>query len=348
MSDLAFPGHLTQDDPDLTARHREVFVSLVALHRATARPVGSETLSHHAAVRLSPASIRGALGELEAMGLLERHHSSSGRQPSARGFEYFVRALSLPQELPTSLVEEIRLRLARSAHDVEALLDEASRLLSSITHQLGLAVASTLEGELLDRIDLEALGERRVLMVLNLAGGAASSLVLELESPLEHDELDEVQSVLRDRVVGLSLSEVRQRFASDPELVHRSAVRLVTRAAAEHWAHAVATPLFSSGTMHIAEQPEFASAEQLGPILRAVETGSPLDRLMIASVEGHAGVRVGLDARSGLAGCSLVSYALPGSVRAAVGVLGPVRMNYSYALAVVDHVGAQVAELLQS
>jgi hypothetical protein len=158
MTDLAFPGHLTQDDPDLTARHREVFVSLVALHRATARPVGSETLAHHAAVRLSPASIRGALGELEAMGLLERHYSSSGRQPSARGFEYFVRALSLPQELPTSLAEEIRLRLARSAHDVEALLDEASRLLSSITHQLGLAVASTLEGELLDRLDLEALG----------------------------------------------------------------------------------------------------------------------------------------------------------------------------------------------
>jgi len=69
---------------------------------------------------------------------------------------------------------------------------------------------------------------------------------------------------------------------------------------------------------------------------------------MVASIEGQAAVRVGVDATPGLAGCSLVSFALPGQVRGAVGVLGPLRMNYGFALAAVDMVGARVTELLQA
>jgi len=80
----------------------------------------------------------------------------------------------------------------------------------------------------------------------------------------------------------------------------------------------------------------------------AAAAGAPLDRLMIAGIEGQVGVRIGVDEDRALCGCSLVSYVLPGSVRGAVGILGPLRMDYSYALAVVDTVGSRVAELLQS
>jgi heat-inducible transcriptional repressor len=108
----------------------------------------------------------------------------------------------------------------------------------------------------------------------------------------------------------------------------------------------VSTPLFTSGAIHIAESPEFADTSRLGPVLRAVEAGAPLDRLMVASVEGHVVVRIGVDEDRALAGCSLVSYALPGMVRGAVGVLGPMRMDYARSLAVVDAVGSRLADLL--
>jgi transcriptional regulator of heat shock response len=67
----------------------------------------------------------------------------------------------------------------------------------------------------------------------------------------------------------------------------------------------------------------------------------------VAGAEGQVSVRVGLDEDRVLSGCSLVSYPLPGSVRAAVAVLGPLRMDYPRALAAVDMVGSRVAELLQ-
>ena len=221
-------------------------------------------------------------------------------------------------------------------------------MLSSITHQLGLAFASSLDGESLLRLDLAPLSERRVPMVLGLGAGGAQSLVLELESGLSSGDLEDVSEVLRERLLGRPLSEVRRRLASDAELVRDSAVRIVTRAATESWSRPVSTPLFAAGAMHMAEQPEFCSAGHLAPLLRAVEAGSPLDRLMINGVEGEVAVRVGLDEDEGLAGCSLVSYSLPGSVRGAVGILGPLRMNYALAYAMVETVGSQVFELIQS
>jgi heat-inducible transcriptional repressor len=347
MSEPAFPGRVTRDDPDLTPRQRQVFEVLVRLHGRTARPVASDTLAGQPGVRVSSASVRGDLAELEALGLLERTHTSGGRVPSARGYEYYVRALLTPAVLPAALLEEVERVLEVSSRDVEHLLGQASRLLSSLTHQLGLAVAASLDHEPLMRLDLEALGERRALMVLGLGGGAVQTLVLELENPLDRDELASVGAVLRERLIGCPLFEVRERLAADPELVRRSAVRLVSRAAAESWSRLVSTPILSAGAAHMTEHPEFASSHQLGSILRVVETGSPLDRLMVASAEGHASVRVGVDEDQALAGCSLVSYALPGALRAAVGILGPLRMDYSQALAAVDTVGSRVAELLQ-
>jgi len=346
MSQPAFIGNRSGSDPDLSARLREVFAALVEAHRETAHPVGAESLAHRAGIRLSPASVRAALAELEALGLLEQRHASAGRVPSSRGVDFYVRTLLAPALLAPEVVAEIERTLSRSTRDIQHLLNEASRLLSTLTRQLGLALAASLDDEPVRELELAGLDPRRSLMVLGLGGGNVRTLVLELEGPLERGELAEVAKVLRERLVGRPLSEVRERLAADPDLARRSAVRVVARAAMAGWSRPVTTPLFASGAMHIAELPEFADALRLGSVLRAVESGAPLDRLMVASVEGQVAVRVGVDEDRALAGCSLISYALPGPVRAAVGVLGPLRMDYARSLAVVDVVGSRLADLL--
>ncbi|HYM82248.1 MAG TPA: heat-inducible transcriptional repressor HrcA [Candidatus Limnocylindria bacterium] len=346
MSQPAFLGGLSQEDPDLSERLRQVFLALVHAYGSTARPVGSETLARRFGIRLSPASIRSALAELEKLGLLERAHTSSGRIPSAFGYQMFVRAQLDPTPLPAELMREVEERLRRSTEDVEQLLGEASRVLSSLTQQLGLAMTASVEAERLSDLELARLDERRALLVLSLGGAAVRTLVLELESPLEQAELDSVAVVLRERLVGHSLAAVRDRLADDPVLVRDSAVRLVARTAAAAWGAPGRGSLQSSGADRIAAQPEFASGSALGPVLRVVESGPPLDRLLLEGVTGLSAVRVGLDEDLALQGCSLVSYPLPGAVRGAVGVLGPLRMDYARALAAVDLVGTRVSELL--
>lgn len=348
MSQPAFPGHLRHEDPAPSERQRAVFAALVALHERSVRPVGSDVLGVHAGLGLSSASIRSELAELEGLGLLERSHASAGRVPTARGYEYFVRHFVTPAVLAPEVLDQVDATLSRSVTDVEQLLDEASRLLATLTQQLGLALADSLERDRLTRLDLMPLEDRRAMMVLNVGLTHVRTLVLELDSRLSPGDLAEVGGVLRSRLLDCTLAEVRDRLDHDPELVRDSAVRLVARAVRESWKHPVSTPLLSAGGGALALQPEFASLATLGSVLRAVESGHPLGRLMVTAIEGQAAARVGLDEDDALAGCSLISFALPGAIPGAVGVLGPLRMNYAYTLSVVDAVGSRVADLLQS
>jgi heat-inducible transcriptional repressor len=347
MSMPAVPGHLSVDDPDLNARQRSLLAAVVDVHARTARPVGSGALSRDRAMPISAASVRAALADLEDVGLLERPHGAAGRVPSAQGYEYFVRVLLTPEPLTPDVEAEIGRRLMHSTRDVEHLLAEASRLISSLTRQLGLAHGASLEHERLAGLDLEPLEARRVLMLLRLGTSVVRTLVLELETALDGSELAEVRAVLRERLMGRSLAEVRERLASDPELVRGSAVRMVVRAASERWSDPGPQTLFSAGASHMAEQPEFMNGTRLAPLLRVVESGDRIERLMASALEGQAAVSIGFDDAPALAGCSLVSYALPGALWGAVGVLGPRRMDYARVLAVVDAVGMQVANLLQ-
>lgn len=347
MFNPTFPGRRSAGDPDLDARQAAVFTALVELHGRAAGPVGSDRIARWGRLAVSPAGVRGTLTELEELGLVERARAGAARVPSARGYEYFVRALLMPAGLPDAVGALIDRHLNESERDVGRMLHEASRLLASLTRQLGLALALSLDDEPLTSIDVEPLGERRALLVLGL-GGRSRSLVLDLDSPLDEAALAPVARVLRERLLGRPLGEARERFAHDPELARDSAARILVRAAAASWTRPVETQLLSSGASHIAGQPEFANAQDLGPVLLAVETGDPLSRLMVSGAQGQVCVRVGLDGPAALAGCSLVSFPLPGSIAGAVGVLGPLRMDYGLTLAVVDRVGSRVADLLSA
>ncbi len=346
MSSPVIPGRLTASEPELSERQRRVFARLVELVLAQARPVSSERLAQGPGRGPSGGRLRRTLAELEEMGLLRRAHAASGRVPSAAGWEYFVSAVLEPAAVPAAVEDVVTERLSQARHDVERLLQEASRLLATFTRQLGLALAASLEDEPLAALDLEPLGERRALLVLGLAGMRTRSLALELDTPLDRGALAEVGDVLRAELVGRPLAEARGRLATDPALARDSAVRIVARAAVASWGRAVATPLLSAGVARLADQPEFADGRRLAPVLRVLESGSPLERLMVSGVQGHAGVRVGLAPETELASLSLVSYPLPGAIPGAVAVLGPMRMDYAASLALVDLVGTRVADLL--
>jgi heat-inducible transcriptional repressor len=348
MSDPTLPGHVTPGDPELSERQRAVFRTLVSLHGRDARPVGSERIAHEGRFRLSGGSIRGVLAELEDLGLIERSRAFAARVPTPLGYAYFVRALLEPAILPREVVEAIDAQFESATPDVERLLQEASRLLATLTRQLGLALAASLDLERVTSLDLEPLGERRALLVLGLEGMTARTLVLELDTPLEPGALEQVQGALRERLLGLALGDARARLARDPELARDSVVRVVLRAVSSSLRRPVETPLLSSGAVHIARQPEFATPRELGPVLEAVESGGPLNRLLVSGIQGQTGVRVGLEEDAGLAACSLVSFALPGAIPGAVGVLGPLRMDYAFTLAVVDRVGTRVSDLLSA
>src|SRR5437867_11633966 len=128
----------------LNERSRDIFRQIVESYLATGEPVGSRNISRLIAVPLSPASVRNVMSDLEHLGLIYAPHTSAGRLPTELGLRFFVDALMQIGDLTEPERESIQAQVAASGQDrsLEAVLTEASALLSGLTHAAGVVLTA--------------------------------------------------------------------------------------------------------------------------------------------------------------------------------------------------------------
>jgi heat-inducible transcriptional repressor len=331
---------------DLTPRQRQVLELIVRRHRSTGRPVASANLFVDGGYAWAPATLRQAMNELDDMGLLDQPHVASGRVPSDRGYRLFVDDLAA-----TPLEAEDAEAIARAFHtttrDVEQLLGQATHLLADLANELGFAVQLAFERGRLVGLELLPMGERRVLLALTVEGGAVRSLTLDLVSPLPRADLERVGALLRERLCGLALSEVRRRLAVDAALVEDAAVSIVARAFADVLPFASRPGVYVEGAAHVARHPEFQGADRMKPVLELMDRPDPWRDVVDDGDAPGLKVSIGREnPRPELAHLSIVSFRLAGPWGASIGLLGPRRMDYGRAMSLVGAVGRELSTLL--
>ena len=160
---------------DLNERSREILRRVVETYLETGEPVGSRFLSRLLPMSLSAASIRNVMSDLEALGLIFSPHTSAGRMPTEAGLRMFVDGLLEIGDLSDEERISIERQVAGSHKSVEDVLDEASKLLSGLSHAAGFVVAPTYEAAL-KHIEFVPIDAGRALVVIVTEGGAVSSL----------------------------------------------------------------------------------------------------------------------------------------------------------------------------
>jgi len=330
---------------DLTPRQRQVLELLVRRYLAQAKPVASQTLATEGRHAWAPATLRQTMLELDDLGLLEQAHAAAGRVPSDRGYRLFVDGI----EEPTLLTEDERAAvedaLAQSARDVEHLLAQASRLLAELAQELAFAVRPTLGDGVLTGLELVGVTSGRVLLILTIGAGLVRSATLELD--LARMELERVARLLRERLVGRAVGDVRKRLAEDDGIVRDAAVALVAQACLEALAGAARPDVYAFGSTHAARHPELQAPGRLAPVLALIDSPEPWRDLVEGEAPGTVTVTIGREhARPELAHLSLVQFRVEGPVGASIGLLGPRRMDYGRAIGLVDFVGRRLTSLL--
>ncbi|HVI61757.1 MAG TPA: heat-inducible transcriptional repressor HrcA, partial [Bradyrhizobium sp.] len=128
----------------LNERSREIFRLIVESYLATGEPVGSRNLSRILPMTLSPASVRNVMSDLEQLGLVYAPHTSAGRLPTEMGLRFFVDALMQIGDLNEADRRAIEAQVAASgqAKSVEAVLTEASGLLSGLSRAAGVVLTA--------------------------------------------------------------------------------------------------------------------------------------------------------------------------------------------------------------
>lgn len=342
---------------DLSERERQVLEAVVRTYVETAEPAGSRTVSRGFDLGISAATVRNTMSDLEEKGYLYHPHTSAGRIPTDQAYRFFVDRLMEPLAPSpaerASLEREIE-RAGSSA--VERLILHATRALSLISNELGVAVAPRLEDAVLEKLDLIQVSSNKVLLVGTIRGGVVRTVYVDLPIEVPQDTLVTVAVLLNERLAGLSLQEIRRTL---PERLRDSAsdeaskelVNIFVQSGAELFDLQTldASKLHLGPASVLAAQPEFESGERLKSLIDLTEQRDLLARA-VGNREHRGGLKITIGAEndsSALADFTLVTaeYSV-GGLKGVIGVIGPTRMPYEKIVTIVDYTSSLVTRVL--
>jgi heat-inducible transcriptional repressor len=331
----------------LSDRERDILRLIVQHFIDSAGPVGSRSLARAYDLDLSAASIRNTMSDLEEMGYLDHPYTSAGRVPTQLGYRTFVDELMEAPALSPVERQALKTQLARLVRNTDALLRESTRLLGQLTNLLGIALSPSLASGVLERLEVVPLSGSRVMVILSIRGGLVKTLVLGFEADVRRRDLDRVVSILNERLAGLTLDEIRQTHVERVRDIDDATglVELIVDASGEIFSEPVQRRLRHGGTQNILSQPEFQEPDEVRQLIEIIEQedviARVLDRLCDPEAlrdEGSVAVRIGreTDAEAMQRYSLVISPYRVGDSVGTLGVVGPTRMNYARAVALVE------------
>lgn len=339
----------------LTDREQSILKEIVDSYVETAIPVGSRTVAQRLGMRLSPATIRNTMMDLEERGLIDQPHTSAGRVPTDLGYRAYVDGLMEPGELSEVEGQWIEGQFASAPSDLAGLLDQAARLLAGASHQLGLVLTPSFDQGVLEGIELVRVSPHRVLVLLRVQQGLARTVVLDIASGLDNEWLARTAARLNERLVGLTVGQIRRSLAERVRAddFENDEVVLKLLASGGSWFSGNeddGATLYVGGTTNIVSQPEFQIPERMLGIMALVEERTALLRLLAQrqspDASSGSGVRItiGHENPAGpLASTSIVTCAYSsGAISGMLGIIGPTRMPYHRIVGILHRVGLQI------
>ena len=339
---------------DLSDREVRILDAIIQLYIETAEPAGSQAVARRSKLGISPASIRATMAELESRGYLFHPHTSSGRVPTDLAYRLYVNRLI--RQAPPSEQDRERLESeVATGGPIEAILRRAAEVLGVLSQELGVAVAPTFDGAILERLDLAHLSTERLLVVLTLQRGLVRTIFVEMPNAMAPEVVEHVARLLNERLAGLTLAEIKasvgERLRDADSSGKGSALLNVFVAESEEVfdLRSEGTELHLGSAQPLAEQPEFASNDRIRGLIELTERRDLLKIAFDAHRKRGLTITIGNENEDPrLAEFTLVTASYRrGGLTGVLGVLGPTRMPYDKIIGLVDHTSRLVEGLLQ-
>ena len=193
---------------ELTPRKRAILAAIVKYHIATGEPVGSKWLTGVLENAPSSATLRNEMNDLCMQGYLEQPHTSAGRVPTSKGYEFYVNRLMNEDSLPNSLKQTIDAHLEKFCGEPESLPTVAAKLLSSITGLPAFCAKIADDSLVVKRVELMPMGQRLVMMVVFTSDCRATSKLCRSTVNLSDEKISLLEDFIKGSVEGKALSEL--------------------------------------------------------------------------------------------------------------------------------------------
>ena len=341
---------------DMNDRSREVFRRVVEGYLISGEPVGSRTLTRTLQEKVSAATVRNVMQDLEFLGLLDSPHVSAGRVPTQLGLRMFVDGLMEVGVVAAEDREKIDATLGSNNNDVSSLLDQIGAALSGITHGASLVLTPKREAPI-RHVEFVSLAPDRALVVLVLADGTVENRLFTPPPGQTPSSMREAANFINALAEGRTLSDLRHSIVTEIGARRQeidSLARELVESGLALWENAGEPHerLIVRGRSNLLDAgAEAQDVERIRHLFDDLERKRDIAEFLELTEEGE-GVRIFIGSENklfSLSGSSLVVSPYMNADRkiiGAVGVIGPTRLNYGRIVPIVDYTAQLVGKLI--
>lgn len=341
-------------DHGLSDRKKQILKAVIDAHIACGEPVGSKLLASSHQITLSPATIRNELAELTEMGYLVQPHTSAGRVPSEQGYRFYVDSLMERYERTTAEISQLNELLKQRTRQLDRIIDDAGRLMSTLTNYPAIAVRSHPRSQTVRRFNLMLLDSYSFLLIMVISESNVITKTMRSQMPLSEEELAGVQRVLNQKLSSvepesLTLTQMLEIETAMGRL--GSLASPIIKCIYESLRSENRSDLRIEGVDRFLEYPEFSSVDRLRSMLEMLSNKQEL----LAIVEGAQGddvnVYIGSENAADQNGESTLIFktiTVDGRPIGAIGVIGPCRMDYSKVISTVEQLSRGIAGMIRA
>jgi heat-inducible transcriptional repressor len=333
----------------LSPRQRDLLALVVEEYIATGQPVGSRYLVERGGLKVSPSTVRNELAELESRGLLTHPHTSAGRVPTEQAYRLHADRLLARQE---QRADAFPLGLSELQREIDSALEATSEVLSRATHMLALVSAPQLQTTTVRHVEIVLLNARTVTAVVITSTGGVAKRNVAFADPVDPGLANWAREYLNERLAGVGLGTTAvKRTLDEPSLSARERRFLAALAPVFTDLMQPEQRLYLGGTSELLEAARNDEAELYRHVLVTLERRAALLELLGDALDPlRTWVRVGneLD-HPALQEAALVgaAYGLTNRALGAVGLLGPVRMDYDKAIRSVRGAAQELSRFVE-
>lgn len=336
---------------ELDERKVTILKAIIKTYLETGEPVGSRTISKSLDIKLSSATIRNEMSDLEEMGYIIQPHTSAGRIPSDKGYRFYVDQIVLEKDTE---VTEFKDMMVQKVDKLELVLKRMAQMLAANTNYAAMISGPAYHKTKLKFIQLSKMEEGKLLAVIVVEGNIIKNAVIDVSESLTNEQLLNLNILLNSSLNGLTIEEINLDVISKLKVdagIHSRVIDLVLNEVAEAIrAGSEDLQIYTSGATNIFRYPELTEGEKASQLIGTLEHNEALKEFVTEANENadsESGIQVYIGDETpvqAMKDCSVVTanYDLGGGLRGTVGIIGPKRMDYEKVLSILQNLMKQL------
>ncbi|MEW6088834.1 MAG: heat-inducible transcriptional repressor HrcA [bacterium] len=322
-------------------RHEKVLKAIIQSYIEDGKPIASEKLVNCCGKRLSSASIRIIMAELEEMDYIHQPHTSAGRVPTDKGYRFYVDGLKGISHLKKNEMRNIlTLKTSKGSYDI--VVKKATELLSQFTHYTTLILVSSEGEKRLKHLELILLSSKNILVIFVIDNARVKNDTIHPDKNIDNRNISRWNIWFDKNLTGLTVDEAREKLLKEiplekeAESIFKEVAYLLSSLGNRN-----EEPIYFSGDLNVFDQPEFGKIEKVKSFFHLLESKKKLIKLLNPYMEDNGiHVRIGKENTfEELADFSLVTVPcrVGENATALLAVIGPKRMYYPKVISLLDY-----------